>query len=521
MKKSIFIFCFLTTQFSNSYSQSLFSNKYYLSGSLSENKFVVTADSNYTILCQESDSSSNKDNCAMLKLRPDGSILWSKNIYHQFQNFFNSLFLDLGNQGYLVTASIIPQDTAFFVFLDTTGTLISIKSIQGLWILESVKDVYDSSIYLYGRHHNYGYVLMKCNLLGNIIWTKIIARPNGSDTDSKFMKAETDGGVLLELPNTVSGFPQLFRNPGLLKFDSSGTLLWEREVAINDTSIDTFNPYRLIDAGNNQYLLTAGYHFNSKDYPVAVLLDSIGRPIIGKTFLFPSSCLFYSCAKKNNDFEFLCDIESANHNYFRGVLTTDSLLNFAGLMFYGDTTLYNFGSDFILNKKNQLNIIGDFIDSTKYGFSLMNLDTNNLSCELNNSYNVSDSVIQVVDTSITINLSVDTMFSITATTLINAASLPLLIFDNCQNAVGVNYGFVSDYILLSPNPATTHLTLQLTNSSAHSGNYFITDLCGKQLKSGVLHSNSAEVDVSSLAAGLYFVEIQTGEGRVTGKFVKE
>lgn len=68
---------------------------------------------------------------------------------------------------------------------------------------------------------------------------------------------------------------------------------------------------------------------------------------------------------------------------------------------------------------------------------------------------------------------------------------------------------------LSPNPATTTLTIVGVTGSTIAE---IFDISGKLLLSKQLNTN--QIDISSLAKGLYFIKLSTAEGSVVRKFVK-
>jgi hypothetical protein len=71
-------------------------------------------------------------------------------------------------------------------------------------------------------------------------------------------------------------------------------------------------------------------------------------------------------------------------------------------------------------------------------------------------------------------------------------------------------------ITLYPNPATTTLTIVGISNITKAEIY---DISGKLLLSKQLNTN--QLDISTLAKGLYFIKLSTAEGSVVRKFVKE
>jgi hypothetical protein len=89
---------------------------------------------------------------------------------------------------------------------------------------------------------------------------------------------------------------------------------------------------------------------------------------------------------------------------------------------------------------------------------------------------------------------------------------------------------MNDYFLsLSPNPAGNELrimnpALSGTGSELRIGKVEIYNVLGQEAcppTSLQGRGESAEIDVSKLSAGIYFVQVVTERGRWTGRFVKE
>lgn len=90
---------------------------------------------------------------------------------------------------------------------------------------------------------------------------------------------------------------------------------------------------------------------------------------------------------------------------------------------------------------------------------------------------------------------------------------------NCN--VGVNeVEITDDKLSLYPNPASTTITLELTNENINDCTIEIIDVLGKVQK---VQINGSVLDVSELSPGLYFVSLLSNDGliRISKKFVKE
>lgn len=71
---------------------------------------------------------------------------------------------------------------------------------------------------------------------------------------------------------------------------------------------------------------------------------------------------------------------------------------------------------------------------------------------------------------------------------------------------------------LYPNPTTSVLSISNTNN-IEIKNIFVTDINGRKVKTQ--NDSFAEINVSDLNAGVYFVTIEAAEGKTTKKFIKQ
>ncbi len=81
----------------------------------------------------------------------------------------------------------------------------------------------------------------------------------------------------------------------------------------------------------------------------------------------------------------------------------------------------------------------------------------------------------------------------------------------------------SDNLLLYPNPANTTLTIETRKIPAAGSKLIVTDVAGRTLLTKTLDANSTkhQIDIASFSAGIYFVQVEAGEGISRGRFVKE
>ncbi|MCW5907733.1 MAG: T9SS type A sorting domain-containing protein [Chitinophagales bacterium] len=72
---------------------------------------------------------------------------------------------------------------------------------------------------------------------------------------------------------------------------------------------------------------------------------------------------------------------------------------------------------------------------------------------------------------------------------------------------------------LSPNPATTHLTIALPELM-HTAVFTITNISGSIVQTEQLSSATTTIPINHLPAGLYFATIQTNQQHIIQKFIK-
>jgi uncharacterized repeat protein (TIGR01451 family) len=112
------------------------------------------------------------------------------------------------------------------------------------------------------------------------------------------------------------------------------------------------------------------------------------------------------------------------------------------------------------------------------------------------------------------------------TTIFNHAGVffdnnPVVITDTVENIIGqpekVN-NITANTISIYPNPASTTLTINTGNTQYTT--YTITNSLGQMITEQPLTTKMAKADISSLAAGIYYITLKGDNGTVVKKFVK-
>ncbi len=76
-------------------------------------------------------------------------------------------------------------------------------------------------------------------------------------------------------------------------------------------------------------------------------------------------------------------------------------------------------------------------------------------------------------------------------------------------------------VSLYPNPAESLLRLQLEKTTGQSGNYRILSMLGQTVAQGKFRGSFVEINLESLNAGLYFLEVKLGNTTKAMRFVKK
>jgi hypothetical protein len=83
--------------------------------------------------------------------------------------------------------------------------------------------------------------------------------------------------------------------------------------------------------------------------------------------------------------------------------------------------------------------------------------------------------------------------------------------------------YLQNQITLSPNPAQQYINVHcsMNNVSFEDAEIEVLDMYGKLLQTIKMTSETTQINVSGLASGVYFVRVNTEQGSVTKRFVKE
>jgi blue copper oxidase len=88
----------------------------------------------------------------------------------------------------------------------------------------------------------------------------------------------------------------------------------------------------------------------------------------------------------------------------------------------------------------------------------------------------------------------------------------------CPIGTGINEIIKENKLIIYPNPSNQQISISQDDSA--SANYFIQDVLGKIIKSGVLHRGVNTIDISALRTGIYFIKTGSEKSKAY-KIIKE
>lgn len=87
-----------------------------------------------------------------------------------------------------------------------------------------------------------------------------------------------------------------------------------------------------------------------------------------------------------------------------------------------------------------------------------------------------------------------------------------------QNVAGVKENALGDFMIY-PNPASGKVSLKLNNIGVTASEAVIADVLGKTILTSSIENNEADIDISSLRSGVYFITINMQGKRSTKKLI--
>jgi hypothetical protein len=91
----------------------------------------------------------------------------------------------------------------------------------------------------------------------------------------------------------------------------------------------------------------------------------------------------------------------------------------------------------------------------------------------------------------------------------------------CELVTRVKESKEENFVLLYPNPADQHLSIRILSSASKQATAIIMNTIGEMLQQSTITEPQSEISISTLPAGIYFLQLKMESGSVVRKFVKE
>jgi hypothetical protein len=146
----------------------------------------------------------------LLKINPEGSLLWKKSIEPPGVPFYHSALLSVNSNGAPILAINIYQESQHFIQLyrfSPSGKLIWEKSIQSVTLAEQLRTDQNNNIYLGGDFIDFSYgktILQKYTDQGEFRWsTTVSPSPQGFSFMVDFILSSNNDPVILSNVESV------------------------------------------------------------------------------------------------------------------------------------------------------------------------------------------------------------------------------------------------------------------------------------------------------------------------------
>jgi hypothetical protein len=472
-----------------------------------EDIFLVKYDVFGTMLWAKRFGGANYDKAECIKLDHSGNIILAGSfesptlvidtitLTNNHPNNYDLFLAKLDNQGGVIwarSAGGTDNDFTTSICIDGSGNIL----MTGYFNSDTIQ-------FISSTLTNAGWAsifLVKYDSNGNEIWAK---SAGGSDTDmSKSITVDASGYIYMAgtfydtnlsfdtiiLASTDLGFGDAF----LVKYDSSGKVIWAKSAG--GVSYEDGNSVAVDGAGNAYF--AGSFSSNTVAFDSIILTKDGSSNIFFAKFDINGNVLWAKSIGGDRWDEAICIVIDTLWNIYMAGDFSSTNINF-------DTvTLFNPGSNanvFLAKFDANGNVI--WAKDVK-GFS---------------------------DEDFPGSVAVNSMGDIYLAGYFESQSLTfgtLVLYNNTaiediflvKLGIGTGIEELNNSINFSvyPNPATNTLTINGLSTTATAEIY---DLSGKLLLTKQLSVN--QIDISTLAKGLYFIKLNTEEGSVVKKFVKE
>lgn len=474
------------------------------------NSVQQTSDSGY-ILTGYNDNVTGNYDLYLIKTDAYGNAVWSKT--------YGGTGIDIGwsvcqtfDGGYVVTGRSDTSFSPFTLFLiktDPIGDTVWVKRfISGFGSIGySVQQTSDSGYIICGitsvGSNNLDVYLIKVDSIGNLLWSKTFG---DADTDEGWAVKQTrDGGYIITGERWSLG-----QSICLIKTDHNGDSIWTRVYHGSDGY-----GQNVLQTSDGGYII--GGSLSAAGNVSVIKTDSVGNLVWEKNFQCTSAFTYgYSIAQTSDGGYAMAGHVSTSNGNDVFINKIDSLGNLLWAKTFGGT-----GNDYG-NSIQQTTDGGYVIAGYSNSFSgSFDMDIYLIKTDANGNSGCNEGTP-------TLTLPVPTENQLSIPTIITSPSTIGFYDSTFIYNIGLDSTIclIDGYFekttdisfLISPNPANSKLQI---SASAKISKLKLFDLLGKELLSQTISDYKKEIDIRFLSSGIYFLRLQTKQGSVVKKFIKE
>jgi hypothetical protein len=524
MKKIILIF-FCAVAFEGA-AQITFQRLYDNSGADKAIAVLQTYDGGYAMLCQTVISGSHFN--TIIRTDASGNTQWTIKLPDMFGVAAYS-FRQARDSGFIMSGSVNSPagGRGFIMKMSSTGVMQWNKIHSGLNtsyspFFSSIRQTADGGYIIAGRIDSVNfrmcYRLTKVDAGGNLLW----AKNYGPYMIDYYHDIEicSEGGFIM------SGTSWADTAAILIKTDTSGNVIWSKYFAVGpDLRNRAFRVIQNPDSG----FVVAGYDKDALNKIFLLKVSNSGNTVWARKLWINQWSYAFDFCKTADDGYIICATarNAANSAWNIYTIKFDVGGAIQWSKTYGDSLQE--GQCIV-----QTNDGGFIMAGPTLGSSTLVSDICVVKTDASGNSNCAEANVTTNDSDITALINTG---NITGT-----VNWPIAVIDSTftLNNYSVNdsilclsigikeIGRTENNISVYPNPTTHEIKIENAKSNISSVEIFNTlgekvydNAEGFRSNAGTSQTNTETINVSKLSSGIYFVRVQTGDGMMAGKFVKE
>ena len=498
-----------------------------------------TSDSGFVYAAATNSFGAGNNDVYLVKTNSTGNIMWSKT-YGGTGNDYAYAVEKTNDGGFIIAGNTSSfgagSNDIYIIRTNSSGDTIWTKTYggsnnDGIGSDNSIQRTSDGNYIFVGSTKSFGQgdfdiYLVKINDLGDTLWTRTFG--NSSSNTGNSVKQTSDGGYIIAGTTMVGSREEM----NVVKTDSLGNLVWSNLYVIPvQVDYTTLTGLSILQTNNGGYTIEGrmihNYNSYSDAYIDIISLDNLGAINTSNVYL-----LNYNSIIGMSGYGTLAATNDGGHiiTGYLGILDTFGVVSSYFLLLkkeggsgaswtktFGGTSMPLIGTGVIQTNDGGYAVSGISFNSSLYMIiktdSLGNGGCNSNSITL---YGSSSGFIPIIGQSPNtiqsgggIVHSTPTLIGTGSITVNNPCSVGISEINNHQSSIEVY-----------PNPFTSTATITFSEEQKNT-TVLISDILGNTVQQLTTNNQQLILDMSSLAKGIYFLQINNDKGRVNKKLIKQ